>query len=99
MFADANCNIVGASFDTPAENRAFKNAHDFPYPLLSDPTKIAGTAYQVIRPSDDRYADFPERFSYLIDPNGVIQKAYEVKDVAGHAAEVLTDLAELQHIS
>jgi thioredoxin-dependent peroxiredoxin len=95
LFADANCNIIGASFDTPAENRAFKDAQDFPYALLSDPTKIAGSAYEVVRPSDDRYADYPERFSYLIDPNGVIQKAYEVKDVASHAAAVLSDLAQL----
>ncbi len=86
---------MGASFDTPAENKSFKEAQDFAYPLLSDSDRLAANAYQVVRAPDHQYADFPQRFSYLIDPQGVIRKAYEVKDVAGHAAEVLIDLAEL----
>ena len=34
--------------------------------------------------------------SYLIDPDGVIQRVYDVTDVAGHAGEVLDDLQSLQ---
>ena len=88
--------MVGASFDTPADNKAFKDAQAFDYPLLSDADRIVGAAYEVVRALDHQYANFPERFSYLIDPTGVIAKAYNVTDVAGHAAEVLADLAELQ---
>ena len=54
-----------------------------------------GEQYQVIRPEDSPFPDFPERHSYLIDPEGAIAKAYAVTDPAGHAAEVLADLAEL----
>jgi peroxiredoxin len=50
----------------------------------------------VVREPDHKYAGFPERFSYLIRPDGVIAKAYNVTDVGGHAAEVLTDLAALK---
>jgi thioredoxin-dependent peroxiredoxin len=95
-FADAGCRIFGASFDTPAENKAFKDAQGFQYPLLSDPGKVAGAAYEVVRAADHPYANFPERFSYLIDADGVIRKTYNVSDVGGHAAEVLKDLAELK---
>lgn len=52
-----------------------------------------GTAYEVLRDPGDKFADYPQRISYLIDPEGTISKAYEVADPAGHAAEVLTDLA------
>ena len=38
---------------------------------------------------------FPRRLSYLIDPSGVIRRAYRVTDVAGHADEVLHDLEAL----
>ncbi len=38
----------------------------------------------------------PKRRTYLIDPDGVIRKAYRVRDVAAHPDEVLRDLAELQ---
>jgi peroxiredoxin Q/BCP len=95
QFDDAGCRIVGISFDTPAENAAFKEKFDLPFPLLSDENKAVGTAYQVLRASDDPFADFPQRISYLIDPEGVIQKAYAVTDPAGHATEVLADLTAL----
>jgi peroxiredoxin Q/BCP len=55
-----------------------------------------GRAYEVVRADDDQYADFPMRVSYLIDPTGVIRRAYGVTDVADHAAAVLRDLATLQ---
>jgi thioredoxin-dependent peroxiredoxin len=49
----------------------------------------------VLRPAGDQYDAFPLRVSYLIDPAGVVRKAYTVADVRGHAAEVLADLAAL----
>jgi peroxiredoxin Q/BCP len=84
---------LGISFDTPEDNRAFREAEDFPYPLLCDPDKEIGAMYQVLREPDDKFADFPQRISYLLDPAGVIVKAYEVSDPGGHAAAVLADLA------
>ena len=80
----------------PADNKAFKDKHAFPFSLLSDPDKTVGTAYQVLRPADDPFADYPQRHSYLIDPDGTIVKAYDVSDPGGHAAEVLVDLAAAQ---
>ncbi len=88
--------MLGASFDTPAENKAFKDAQSFDYPLLSDVDHAVGAAYEVVRAPDHQYANYPERFSYLIDPTGVIVKSYNVTDVAGHAGEVVTDLAALR---
>ncbi len=63
--------------------------------LLSDVERSVGAAYEVVREPDHKYADYPERISYLIDPSGSIVKAYNVTDVAGHAGEVVSDLAEL----
>ncbi|MDH4077314.1 MAG: hypothetical protein OEW29_15395 [Acidimicrobiia bacterium] len=53
------------------------------------------------RPADDRFADFPRRYSYLIDPAGIVRRAYDVTDVtdvtdvAGHVDAVLADLDRL----
>jgi thioredoxin-dependent peroxiredoxin len=88
--------ILGASFDTPAENNAFVQAQGFGYHLLSDVDRSVGAAYEVVRPAGHQYAEYPERFSYLIDPDGVIRRSYAVSDVATHADVVLADLAELQ---
>ena len=88
--------MLGASFDSPADNKAFAQAQLFTFPLLSDVDRSVGAAYKVVRPPDSTYADYPERISYLIDPTGTITKGYLVTDVAGHAGDVLADLAELQ---
>lgn len=87
---------MGISFDSPKDNASFRSKFAFPFDLLSDHDRSIGAAYDVLRPSDDPFADYPKRISYLIDPNGTIAKAYEVDDPAGHGAEVLADLAALQ---
>jgi len=89
---------LGASFDTPAENKAFAEAQDFDYRLLSDVEREVGGFYEVIRAPDEQYADFPMRVAYLIDPEGTIRMAYEVNDVKGFAAEILDDLGILQQV-
>ena len=96
QFAAANCAIVGASFDTPAENLEFAEAQRFQYLLLSDVDRTVGTAYGVARDPGDQYADFPKRHSFLIDDHGVVRRTYVVTDVAAHAADVLADLESLQ---
>ena len=88
--------ILGASFDTPAENLEFAEAQRFGYPLLSDVDRAVGTEYHVVRPPDDQYAEFPRRHSFLIDDTGVIRRVYMVTDVAAHASDVLVDLEKLQ---
>jgi peroxiredoxin len=50
----------------------------------------------VVRAPGEPFGDFPKRISYLIGPDGTIRRAYEVADVAGHAAAVLADLRTLQ---
>jgi peroxiredoxin Q/BCP len=88
--------ILGASFDTPEENLAFSEAQNFPFRLLSDVDRSVGKQYGVVRPEGDDYVEYPMRHAYLIDPNGVIQRSYDVKDVTAHAAEVLADLETAQ---
>lgn len=84
--------ILGASFDTIEENRAFADAQEFPFRLLSDTDRSVGAAYGVLRPGDDPYAAYPRRVSFLIGPDGVVVRRYEVADVAAHADEVLADI-------
>lgn len=95
-FDEAGCEILGISFDTTEENLAFKQEHNLPFPLLSDPSTDIGAAYEARRDPGDDFAGFPKRISYLIDPEGIIVKGYEVSDPGGHASEVLADLAAAQ---
>jgi thioredoxin-dependent peroxiredoxin len=87
--------ILGISFDAPEANRAFRDKFDFPFRLLSDFGEQVGVAYETRDPGTDKVS-FAKRLSYLVDPAGVIAKAYEVGDVNAHAAAVLADLRTLQ---
>ena len=84
------------SFDTVEANHAFATAQHFPFRLLRDVDRAVARRYQAVRPAGHQYVDYPERISYLIDPDGVIRRSYAVHDVAGHAAVVIADLTELQ---
>ena len=39
---------------------------------------------------------FAKRLAYLIDPDGIVRKSYEVADVNTFASDVLADLHELK---
>lgn len=88
--------VLGASFDTPEENKAFADAEHFGFRLLCDTTREVGARYEVARPEGDEHAEYPQRIAYLIDPEGVIRRSYAVSDVEGFASRVLEDLAELR---
>jgi peroxiredoxin Q/BCP len=88
--------VLGASFDTPEENKAFAQAQSFGFHLLADVDRTVGTAYEVARQPDEQFPEFARRIAYLIDPDGVIGKAYEVSDVKAFASQVLDDLVALR---
>ncbi len=89
--------IVGASFDSVDDQKTFAEENSFPYPLISDAGKEIGRAYDAERAEGEDYFEFgiPRRISYLIDPDGIIAKAYDLdgQDLSAHAAEVLADIA------
>ena len=84
------------SYDTPEDNRAFREDHGLPFPLLSDVDHEVGRAYGADPPPDHRFAGYAMRVSFLVDPDGRVATVYEVSDIAAHPAEVLADLRSLQ---
>jgi len=90
--------ILGASFDSVADQKKFADDEGFPYQLLADTEKSVGKAYDAERQEGEKYfeAGIPRRISYLISPDGKIHKAYDVEndglDLAAHADAVLADI-------
>lgn len=81
--------ILGVSFDSVEENRAFAEKFSFPYQLLSDTDRAIGVAYGAAASADSGAA---KRISYLIGPDGVIVEAWASVDVKNHAGDVLGKL-------
>ncbi len=86
--------ILGASFDSIDENRAFAHDQQFPYRLLSDIDRSVGREYGVAREPGDKFEAFARRYSYLIDPEWSIHRIYDVTDVSLHAEAVLADVEQ-----
>jgi peroxiredoxin len=53
-----------------------------------------GRAYGAARPDDHEYANWAKRVTFLIDPEGTVRGAWEVRDLQTHIQEVLDTLAE-----
>lgn len=86
---NAGLEVLGVSFDTAEENKAFAEKFDFPYPLLCDTTREMGLAYFAARTADEGYA---RRISYVIDESGNVLLAYKKVDPQTHLDVILGDL-------
>jgi peroxiredoxin Q/BCP len=81
--------VLGASFDTPEQNEAFARKFSYPFPLLCDTRREIGLAYGACDTPDAEYA---RRISYLIGPDGRIEKAWPKVTPSTHPQEVLASL-------
>ena len=81
--------ILGISFDDVEQNRAFAVKYDFPYLLLSDTERKVALAYGACDAASDGY---PRRYTFLIGPDGVIERAIDTRDPAGQAADILESM-------
>lgn len=86
--------VLGVSKDSVASHKKFAEAHNLHFTLLSDPSaetikafgawgkkKFMGREYEGIK-----------RNTYLINPNGDIEKAYENVNPMTHINEIYKDL-------
>lgn len=80
------------SYDSPADNAAFRTKFSFPYDLLSDTDGKVSVAFGVSEPDSAR----SPRKSVLIGPDGTVAAAYDKVSPADHPAEVISDLDRLK---
>jgi thioredoxin-dependent peroxiredoxin len=81
-----NAAILGVSFDTVEENKRFAEKFNFPYPLLSDPTRSMGVQYGA---ADSTGAGNAKRVAYIIGPDGKVRNVFPKANTSTFAADVL----------
>jgi peroxiredoxin Q/BCP len=81
-----NAAILGVSFDTVEENKRFAEKFNFPYPLLSDPTRAMGVQYGA---ADSTGAGNAKRVAYIIGPDGKVRNVFPKANTSTFAADVL----------
>ena len=86
--------IVGVSPDKPSAQAKFKQKYDLPFALLADEDKAAAQAYGVWKEKNmyGKKVMGIERSTFIIGPDGKIEKIYSKVKAQGHAAQVLDAL-------
>ena len=86
--------VLGISPDKPAAQAKFKQKYNLPFTLLADEDKAAAQAYGVWKEKNmyGKKVMGIERSTFVISPEGKVEKIYAKVNAKGHAAEVLEDL-------
>jgi thioredoxin-dependent peroxiredoxin len=86
--------VIGVSPDKPSAQAKFKEKYDLPFTLLADENKAAAEAYGVYKEKNmyGKKVMGIERTTFIIGPDGKIEKIYNKVKAKGHAGEVLEGL-------
>jgi thioredoxin-dependent peroxiredoxin len=87
--------VVGVSPDKPAAQAKFKQKYELPFMLLADQEKAAAEAYGVWREKNmyGKRVMGIVRSTFVIGPDGQIEKIYGSVKAKGHAAQVLEGIS------
>jgi peroxiredoxin Q/BCP len=82
--------VLGVSTDDVISHQRFRDEHNLPFDLLSDPDETAARAYGVpVR------MGFTSRVTFLIDGSGQVARVWPDVDPGVHCDEVLAAIGEL----
>jgi thioredoxin-dependent peroxiredoxin len=88
---DQNAVILGVSPDSPESHEKFIAEHGLPYSLVADEDHAIASAYGVWKEKSmygKKYMGI-ERSTFVVGPDGKINKIFRKVKAAGHAEEVL----------
>ena len=88
-FQEKGAQILGVSYDTPADNAAFVEKYNFPYPLLCDTEQAIAKAYGAYQAEQPGY---PARNTYVIGPEGTLEQVLDGVNPKTHPRSLLDSL-------
>lgn len=86
--------VLGVSVDDSESHAQFARKYNLPFPLLADQQGKVADAYGALR--NLGFMKIAKRYTFLIDPQGRIAKAYLKVDTSRHSQEIIDDLQKLQ---
>lgn len=86
--------VIGVSVDDTGSHAKFSQKYHLPFPLLAD--KGGKTAENYGALLNLGLVKFARRYTFLIDPQGRVAKAYLKVDTSRHSQEIIDDLVRLK---
>ena len=93
-FQDNDVEILGMSADSVKAQKSFCDKQEFPFSLLSDPSKETIKTYGAWGPKKFMGREYEgiHRYSYLIDEKGIVERTYPKVKTKTFAQDVLADI-------
>ena len=85
--------VLGVSVDDSASHAQFAEKYHLPFPLLADAGGRVANSYGALR--NFGLFRIAKRYTFLIDPEGRLAKAYLQVDTSRHSQEIIEDLLRL----
>ncbi len=94
LFVEKDVIIIGISKDSVASHKKFEMKYDLPFILLSDPQLQAIQDYDVWKEKNmyGKKVMGVVRTTYLIDGNGIIQKAFDKVKATDNPQQMLKEI-------
>ena len=94
QFREKGAVVLGVSKDTVASHKRFEEKYGLPFTLLSDTEKEVIQAYDVWKEKKlyGKVSMGVVRTTYLIDANGIIEKAFGKVKAADNPSQMLSEL-------
>ncbi|MGL5987888.1 MAG: peroxiredoxin [Burkholderiales bacterium] len=85
--------VLGVSVDDSASHAEFARKHKLPFPLLADKDGLVANSYGSLR--DLMVIKIAKRNTFLINPQGRIEKVFLGVDTARNSAEIIATIRQL----
>jgi len=82
--------VVGVSLDDSLSHQEFAQKYHLPFPLLADKNAETAARYGVLLNLGVYKA--AKRFTFLINPQGIVSKVYDKVETSRHSTEIIEDL-------
>ena len=86
--------VIGVSIDDSFSHKKFAEKYNLPFPLLSDASGEVASRYGAL--NNFLVIKLAKRYTYLINPQGKIEKIYLSVDTSKHSQEIIEDLKKLK---
>lgn len=98
QYQEKNVVILGVSTDDAKAHTKFSAKYNLPFPLLTDEGGEVSTQYESYGLKKFMGKEYMgiSRTTFIIGPDGKIEKIYKKVKPEPHAAQILTDLDELE---
>ena len=85
--------VVGVSVDSGKSHAQFAKKYSLPFALLSDEKGMVAKEYGAL--TNLGFFKIAKRYTFLIDPSGILQKSYFDIDTSKHSQQIIDDLTAL----